>query len=160
MLQHIVKTTPAYFKDSFELTKILKTLNVQKDWSIFSFDDILMYTNIDIQNCISRLSNFLLDRETTLKYHTTYPAKALVEALTLIMKNNRMRFRDIAAQQLTRIAMGMAPAPAIANLYVALIEQDVILPRFEMCLPLYLRFIDDGLAVWRHNCNSIMDNNY
>ena len=118
-----------------------------------------MYTNIDIQNCISRLSNFLLDPKTTFKY-PYYPAKALVEALTLIMKNNRMRFRDIAAQQLTRIAMGMAPAPAIANLYVALIEQDVILPRFEMCLPLYLRFIDDGLAVCRHNCNSIMDNNY
>ena len=63
----------------------------------------------------------------------------------------------IIAQQLTGIAMGMAPAPAIANIYVALFEQDVILPRFKMCLPLYLRFIDDGLAIWKHICNSIMD---
>ena len=68
-----------------------------------------------------------------------------------------MRFGDIIAQQLTGIAMGMAPAPAIANIYVALFEQDVILPRFKMCLPLYLIFIDDGLAVWKHSCNSIMD---
>ena len=90
--------------------------------------------------------------------HTKYPAKALVEALTLIMKNNRMRFGDIIAQQLTGIAMDMVPAPAIANLYVALFEQDVILPRFKMCLPLYLRFIDDELAVWKSNCNSMMDN--
>ena len=82
---------PAYFKESFELTKILKTLNAQKDWSIFSFDAISMYTSIDTQDCISRLSNFLLDPETTFKY-PYYPVKALVEALTLIMKNNRMRF--------------------------------------------------------------------
>ena len=59
---------PAYFKDSFELTKILKTLNVQKGWSIFLFDAISMYANIDTQDCISRLSNFLLDPETTFKY--------------------------------------------------------------------------------------------
>ena len=68
-----------------------------------------------------------------------------------------MRFGDIITQQLAGIAMGMAPAPAIANLYVALFEKDIILPRFKMCLPLYLRFIDDGLAVWKHNCNSTLD---
>ena len=156
MLQPIVKSMPAYFKDSFELTKILKTLNVQKGWSIFSFDAISVYTNIDTQDCISRLSNFLLDPETIFKY-PHYPAKALVEALILVMQNNRMRFGDIIAQQLAGIAMGMAPAPAIANIYVALYEKDVILPRFKLCLPLYLRFIDDGLAVWKHNCNSILD---
>ena len=55
MLQHTVKSMPAYFKDSFELIKILKTLNAQKGWSIFSFDAISMYTNIDTQDCISRL---------------------------------------------------------------------------------------------------------
>ena len=27
-----------------------------------------------------------------------------------------------------------------------------------MCLPLYLRFMDDGLAVWKHYCNNMMDN--
>ena len=54
--------------------------------------------------------------------------------------------------------MGMAPAPAIANLYVALFEQGVILSSFKMCLPLYLRFIDDGLVVSKHSCNSMVDN--
>ena len=121
---------PAYFKDSFELTKILKALNAKRGLSIFSYDAISMYTNIDTQDFISRLSNFLLDPETMFKY-PHYPAKALVEALALVMKNNRMRFGDIIAQQLTGIAMGMAPAPVIANLYVALFEKDIILPRFK-----------------------------
>ena len=147
---------PAYFKDSFELTKILKNLKVEKGWSIFSFDAISMYTKINTKDCITRLSKFLLDPGTIFKY-PHYPSKALVEALILVMENNRMRFGDIVTQQLAGIAMGMAPAPAIANLYVALFEKDVILPRFKTCLPLYLRFIDDGLAVWKHNSNSIID---
>ena len=118
---------PAYFKDSFELTKILKALNAKRGLSIFSYDVVSIYTNIDTQDFISRLSNFVLGPETIFKY-PHYPAKALVEALTLIMKNNRMRFGDIIAQQLMGIAMGMALALAIANLYVALFEEDVILP--------------------------------
>lgn len=76
VLQPIVKAMPAYFKDSIELTKILKTLKVQKGRSIFSFDAVLMYTDIDIQDCISRLFNFLLDSETIFKY-PHYPVKAL-----------------------------------------------------------------------------------
>lgn len=44
------------------------------------------------------------------------------------MENNRMRFGDIIAQQITDIAIGMAPGPAIANLYVALFEKGVIFP--------------------------------
>ena len=131
MLQPIVKPMPAHLKDFFELTKILSTLNVQKGWIIFSFDAISMYTTIDTQDCISRLSNFLLDPETMFKY-PHYPAKALVEALILVMQNKRMRFGDIIAQQLAGIAMDMAPVPAIANLYVALFEKDGILPRSKM----------------------------
>ena len=83
---------------------------------------------------------------------------ALVEALTLVMKNNRMKFGDIIIQQLTGIAMGMSPAPAIANLFVAIFETEILLPAFEKYLPLYLRFIDDGLAVWEHCSDTTLDN--
>ena len=47
-----------------------------------------------------------------------YSVKILAEALVLVMENNWMRFGDIAVQYLTEIAMGMAPAPAIVNLYL------------------------------------------
>ena len=60
-------------------------------------------------------------------------------------------------QQLIGIAMGMSPAPTIANLYVAIFEVEVILPLFKEHLPLYLRFIDDGLTVWQHCKDKISD---
>ena len=68
-----------------------------------------------------------------------------------------MRFGDIIVQQLKRIAMVMSPAAAIANLFVAIYEREAIIPTFKKYLPLYLRFIDDGLAVWEHHSNLSLD---
>ena len=156
MLQPIVKAMPSYFKDSFTLTKILRKLKLSGKCSIFSFDAISMYTKINTEDCLARLSAFLLNPSTQERF-PHYPAKALVEALALVMKNNRMKFGDLFVQQLIGIAMGMSPAPTIANLYVAIFEVEVILPLFKEHLPLYLRFIDDGLAVWQHCKDKISD---
>jgi hypothetical protein len=51
-------------------------------------------------------------------------------ALNIAMNNNRMKFGDIFAQQLRGIAMGMLPAPTIANLFASLNERKEILPKF------------------------------
>jgi len=54
---------------------------------------------------------------------TTYPhlkPQALIEVLQLVMYNNRMKFGDLFVHQHTGIAMGMTPAPSIANLFVAI----------------------------------------
>ena len=72
--QLIVKTTPSYFKDSYVLAKLRKNLKVSKKWSIFSFDAISMYTNINTDKCLDRLAEFPLAK-----------AKALVEDLHLVM---------------------------------------------------------------------------
>ena len=126
MLQPIVKTMPSCFKGSFALAKLLKNLKLSKKCSIFSFDVISMYTNINTDECLARLTEFLTRPFTGIRF-LYYPAKALIEALALVMKNNRMRFGDIIGQQLKGIAMGMSPAPAIANMFVAIYELEVII---------------------------------
>jgi hypothetical protein len=45
-----------------------------------------------------------------------FSSAALLEALELVMFNNRMRFGDIIVKQISWIAMGMSPVPTIANL--------------------------------------------
>ena len=72
------------------------------------------------------------------------------------MTNNRMRFGDIVVKMIKGIAMGMSPAPTIANLYFAIHESANILGRFES-LDYYQRFIDDGLAIWTHNPDPTID---
>ena len=85
-----------------------------------------MYTKIDTEDCIRRLSNYLRLPSTQRDFPHYHP-EALIKALKIIMRNNRMRFNDIIVKQLVGIAMGMSPAPTIANLYVAIYEASNIL---------------------------------
>ncbi|KAL3763565.1 hypothetical protein ACHAW5_008108, partial [Stephanodiscus triporus] len=80
----------------------------------------------------------------------TYDA-LLLEALELVMFNNRMRFGDIIVKQLSGIAMGMSPAPTIANLYVAIYEELHVLKYIPLPVLYLRRFIDDGFGIWLHD---------
>jgi len=110
-----------------------------------------MYTNIDIDDSISRISSYLEE------LWDKWECKAVVEAMELVMKNNRMRFGDLIYHQIRGVAMGMSPAPTIANLYVGIYETAHILPLLGKYLLFYKRFIDDGFAVWLHDPDPIID---
>ena len=156
MLQPIVQAQHTYFKDSYSLKLELDKLLVPPNSSILSFDAVLMYTNIDTSDCITRLSTYLRDPSTTRRF-THYSPDCLIDAITIVMLSNRMRFGDIIAKQIRGIAMGMAPAPSIANLYVAIHEQANLLTFLTSNVLLLRRFIDDGLAIWIHDQNPATD---
>jgi hypothetical protein len=51
-LQTIVKSQPAYFQDLFSLKLELNDLRLPPNASLFTFNAITIYTNINIVNCI------------------------------------------------------------------------------------------------------------
>ena len=106
-----------------------------------------MYTNIDTDDCIARLSEYLLAPTTLAAYPYLTPI-ATTEALSLVMQNNRMRFNNIVVEQHKGIAMGMSPAPTIANLYVSIFENQNLSPGNPHHLSFLRRFIDDGFGIW------------
>ena len=156
MLQPLVKAQATYFKDSFALKKWLNSLTLPANSSLFTYDAVSMYTNIDTEDCIAALSDFLLSRIQTAKF-THYSPRALIEAIKIVMRNNRMRFGDIIVKQLRGIAMGMSPAPSIANLYVAIHELKSILQHVGSFIFFLRRFIDDGFGVWLHDADPLVD---
>ena len=156
MLQPLVKAQATYFKDSFCLKQWLNSLTLPPNSSLFTYDAISMYTNIDTEDCIASLSTFLLSRLQTTKF-SHYSPRALIEAIKIVMRNNRMRFGDIIVQQLRGIAMGMFPAPSIANLYVAIHELKSILKHVGTFIFFLRHFIDDGFGVWLHDPDPEVD---
>lgn len=146
-LQPLVQQQTTYFKNSLALKNELDMLHLPPNACIFTYDAISMYTNINTEDCISRLSTFLLDPNTS-KEHPHLRPHALVEALSLVMHNNRMKFGDLIVQQHKGIAMGMSPAPTIANLYVAIFEAMHIVAHPPRQLHYLRRFIDDGFGIW------------
>ena len=150
-LQPIVQRQRTYFKNSVELKALLDTMDIlPNNACLFTYDAISMYTNIDTTQCINRLTAFLTNPTTVDKYPHLKP-QALIEALHLVMKNNRMKFGNLFVHQHKGIAMGMAPAPSIANLFVAIYEETHITPFPASSLHFLRRFIDDGFGIWlRH----------
>jgi len=68
-----------------------------------------------------------------------------------------MRFGDLIYHQICGVAMGMSPAPTIANLYVAIFKLEHITPLLDKFLLFYKRFIDNGFAIWRHDPDPTID---
>jgi hypothetical protein len=116
-----------------------------------------MYTNINTEECLQRLESFLSNPATIEKYPHLAP-RALIEALHIVMHNHRMKFGNMYVRQHKGIAMGMAPAPSIANIFVAIYEETHI-PNFpSSSLHFLRRFIDDGFGIWLRNPNQQEDN--
>jgi len=153
-LQPVITSQPSYFKDSFTLKQELDKLVLPPNASIISFDTISMYTNIDINDSIKRISTFLAET------WDNYDCKAVKEAMEIVMKNNRMRFSNLIYHQIRGVAMGMSPTPTIANLYVAIYEHNHIIPLVNVkYLLFYKRFINDGFAVCLHDEDPTTDAN-
>ncbi len=77
-----------------------------------------------------------------------FSSAVLLEALALVMFNNRMRFGDIVVKQISKIAKGMSPVPTIAKLYVAIYEEAHVLKYLPAGVLHLCHFINDGLGVW------------
>jgi hypothetical protein len=146
-LQPIVRDQALYFKNSVELKTELEALSLPNNASLFTYDAIAMYPSINTTDCLAQLTGYLSKTEVSGKYG--FSSTALLEAIEIIMFNNRMRFGDIKVKQISGIAMGMSPAPTISNLYMAIYEETHILKFLPI---LYLRcFIDDGVGIWLHD---------
>jgi hypothetical protein len=106
-----------------------------------------MYTNIDINDSIKRISTFLAN------IWDKHECKVGEKAMEKVLKNKQMQFGDFIYHQICGVAMGMSPAPTIANLYIAIYKLNLIIPLLDKYLMFCKRFIDNGFAIWLHDLN-------
>ena len=156
MLQPIVQDQALYFKNTVELKSEMEQLDLPTNASLFMYYAIAMYLNISTVQSIQCLSNYLSDPETSSKFGFSPEA---LEAIKLVMHNTRLRFGDVIVKQVSGIAMGMSPAPTIANLLVAIYDKICVL-QYVPQVVLYLScFIDDGIGIWLHDPDPIVEKN-
>jgi hypothetical protein len=133
-LQPHGKATDSFVSSSVHLLEMLKELPpLPPHARIFTCDARSMYTNIDTTHALANLA-------------TTLPPHVL-EALKIIMNNNVFQFSDRFYHQQNGTAMGQPPACMWATIYFAPHEEKLCL-KFRDWLPLYKRYIDDGIGIW------------
>jgi hypothetical protein len=123
--------------------------------SLYTYNAVAIYLSINTAQCISRLLENLSSREISKRYG--FSSKALLEALAHVMLNNHMQFGDITVKQLSGIAMGMSPAPAFANLFVAIYETTHVLPYIPQVMLYLCRFINNSFGIWLHDPDPLVD---
>jgi hypothetical protein len=143
-LQIVAKLQRSYFKSSFDLVPELRALTLPPSARLFTADAVSMYTNIPTSRALNYIGKYLTDH---CHRFPQVPIRALMEGLSLVMKNNIFSFGDTRWKQTSGTAMGTPPAPPFATLYYAILE-DSIIDDYSSNLLFYRRFIDDVIGIW------------
>jgi len=96
---------------------------------LFTYDAVLMYTNINTDHCLQILSTHLQKKEIRRKFN--YDSTTLITALEIVLRGNIMKFGSMYAEQIKGIAMGLCPAPPIACLYVSLTQEALTVTKYS-----------------------------
>jgi hypothetical protein len=145
-LQPIIKDQALYFKNSFTLKADLDGLDIPPNASLYTYDAVAMYPSINTVQCLEQLLGYLSSPDIA-SYYGINPT-ALLKAIAIVMYNNCMRFGNVLVKQISGIAMGMSPAPTLANLFMAIYERDHVLQYIPAMVKYLRRFINDGFRIW------------
>jgi hypothetical protein len=132
------------------LKKELNKITLPPNALIFTYNVVSMYTNVNTEESISPIKEYLLQPATQQRFNSKNP-QTIVEAMSLVLQNNRMHFGDLVVHKITGIPMGMSPVPTIVNLFVAIFEAEHILLLIGLYLLLLQRFIDNRFGVCIHD---------
>lgn len=113
-------------------------------------------TSIPIPLCLTRMKEWF-QRPEQVRWFGHLPISTLMEAIKLIMESNIMKLGDIFSKMIKGIAMGTAPAPPIANIFMGAYEEDNVVGKFDERTPFLHRLIDDGLGVWERHPDPSID---
>ena len=146
-LQKAIHLVPSRIHDCFHVKRQLEDLGeLLPGTHLFTMDAVAMYTNIDTDHLIDVLEKFLELFKNELP--DEYPTKLVIEAVSLVMRNNIFEFGDCKFKQLIGSAMGTPVAVQTATIYYAYHEITVLIPKYGRHLQYYGRFIDDATGAW------------
>jgi hypothetical protein len=153
-LQPVAQCQPSYFKDSFELKKMLDDMELPPNAKLFTADAVSMYTNIKTEPALLEISEYLRSHKST--PHHLYDPDSLIAVLEIVFRNNYFKLGDSFWKQISGTGMGVCPPPPWATLFFALLENKE-LPKWASCIMFYKRFIDDILGIWLCDPDPIKD---
>ena len=144
ILQPFVRNSTSFIKDSQHLIQFLDCLFFPLDSVIISADFDSLYTSMRVKDVLIKITNFIQknffsNEITTFGFHSL---------LKIVFNFNYFQFNDKFFKQFDGIGMGSKCAPAIANIYLSILEESFI--RIEKPL-FYKRFIDDTFSIFDKN---------
>ena len=137
-------------KNSLSLVKILQKTKFNYDSFLFTVKWESLYTNIPVNDAIKMMKKLVFQFQNVIQN-----AHFVIELLDIVLKNSLMTFDKEYFQQIFGIIMGTNLAPILANVYMAMLQEELKRKcKHDKKLKwpsLFLRFIDDGFGVMEGN---------
>ena len=156
-LKPIVKTIPSYIKDTNHFLQIIirERHNFPPGIILCTLDVKSLYTNIPQDEGILHCMMALIDFYAT---GLPLPATHLQQMFEFILKGNYFSFNGQPYLQTHGTAMGTPFAPNFANIFMSVIEQNILSTAPEGKKPLiWKRFIDDIFMIWQYDEASLTE---
>jgi len=146
ILQPFVKKSPSYLKDSQQLVSELNSLKIYKEYDYYSYDIEGLYLNLILEDVLHTLTDFL-SRNIDSNYISI---EGIYSLLKIVLFNNYIYYNKSYYLQIKGVSMGSKSSPAIANLYLSILENSFL----TIHKPFYYRrFIDDLFIIVIKNFN-------
>ena len=108
-----------------------------------------LYSYISVKDALELLKRLVF------KYQNVIPnAHLIIELIELVLNSAIMEFQKVFYKQILGIVMGTNLAPILANIYMAMLEEElkIICKNKNIKWPImFKRFIDDGFGIMRGN---------
>jgi hypothetical protein len=140
----------SHLKHSSDLIDRLKSFN-PAGHKLISFDVESLFTNVPLDVVLDFLQRKLLNSN----HDFPLPIDVILDGIRLCVSNNCFVFNGNFYKQIFGIAMGSPLSPILANLFLEMIETE-FLPTYNKPLPsLWLRYVDDVLALVPDNFDTL-----
>ena len=145
-LNKVIETCDTVLPSTASIVTELRTLAHPQDGDVYlvTADASDMYNNIPVDQAILAVGSLLLRRN-----FSPGLAAAITAALELVLNNNYFSFDGATYRQTAGIAMGTPCAPPLAQLFVAVLEEDLRASLDTRWPTLYKRYIDDSFAIFK-----------
>ena len=145
-LQPLVKKLPSYLQDDNHFLKKINDINKNQTLPpnslLVTWDVKSLYTNIPHKEGLEAL-RITLDRENI----PSAKANTIIKLAELVLTSNHFKFLGQNYLQMSGTAMGTKMAPSYANLFMSVLEQQM-LSSYKYKPLAYFRYIDDIFMIW------------
>nr|XP_054774674.1 uncharacterized protein LOC129282841 [Lytechinus pictus] len=149
-LQACLPKIRSYVRDTTDFLNKIKSAEITHESLLVTMDVKSLYTNIPHEDGIQAQRSFLRRQSE----YSNSEIDDLASLSEFILKHNYIKFDDEYFLQKKGTAMGTKMAPAYANIFMAILEED-FLSNSQLQPTLYLRYIDDIFIIWPHGVDEL-----
>ena len=137
-------------KDSFTFSSIIRSLLIcNKSQFLVSFDIVLLFTNIPLDETVSICTDFLYCGPSTIAL--PFPEEVFIELKEIATKSVSFSFNEIMYRQIEGVSMGSPLGPILANIF----QDRLLFEKFPKPF-IYLRYVDDIFVSFRSRNDALL----